>query len=117
MTPSDQTALFIAILSGHKGLAQAISVADMAGRLNVSTRQAQKIKELVVERGMLVGSSCGKSHGWYAPATQQEIQATLGNYKARIRSLARTIRYTEGAAGFSKFVGELALEFEQEVTL
>ena len=56
---------------------------------------------------------CSASHGWYSPSSSEEIEATLRNYKARIRSLARTIRYTEGAAGFKQFVGELALEFEE----
>lgn len=105
--------LFLAIISAHKGLSQAISVADVAGRLGVSTREAQKIKAEAVEKGFLVGSSCGKSHGWYSPATQAEIEATLGQYKSRIRSLARLIRQTEGAAGFKAYIGQLAMEFEE----
>jgi hypothetical protein len=114
----DQVALFIAVLSAHRGLKLAISVADMAGRLQVSTRQAQKIKEMAVEKGVLVGSSCGKSHGWYAPTTEAEINATCAQYEARIRSLAKLVRHTRGAAGYTKFVGELALEFqEQEVSV
>lgn len=112
MTHDQQVSLFIAILSAHKGLAQAISVEDMAGRLGVSQRRAQHIKSFVVEAGHLVGSSClAGCHGWYQPASNEEIQKTLSNYKARIRSLARTIRQTEGAAGYQQFVGELALEF------
>lgn len=118
MLPTDpHISLFIAILSAHKGLSRAISVADMAGRLGferdkAGQRRAQLVKAAVVEKGILVGSSCGKISGWYTPANDAEIQATLGQYKARIRSMAKTIRYTEGAAGFNKFVGELQLEFE-----
>jgi len=114
MTTTETRTLFIAILSAHKGLSRAISVADMAGRLQVSTRRAQCIKAEVVELGNLVGSSCGVSHGWYMPESDAEIQATLNQYKARIRSLARLVRLTEGAAGFDQFVGELQLEFDQE---
>jgi hypothetical protein len=113
VTHADAIQLFLAILSAHKGLSRAISVKDMAGRLQVSTRRAQLIKAAVVEQGNLVGSSCGLSHGWFQPETDAEIQSTLNQYKSRIRSLARLVRMTEGAAGFDKFVGELALEFEE----
>jgi hypothetical protein len=116
------TPLFLEILAQHRGLARAISVADMAERLGferdkAGQRRAQFIKQAIVEKGFLVGSSCGLSHGWYQPQTDAEIQATLGQYKSRIRSLARLIRQTEGAAGFKAFVGELALEFETEVSV
>lgn len=122
MTHDEKVKLFIAILSAHPGMGCAISVAEMASRLGferdkTGQRQAQEIKRAVVERGVLVGSSCGKSHGWYRPVTNQEIQATLGQYKARIRSLVELIKMTEGAAGVKAFVGELALEFEKEVTV
>lgn len=118
MTNDDQVQLFIAILSAHKGVARAISVADMAGRLGFERnksgqRRAQHIKAEAVERGVLVGSSCGVSHGWYAPETSEEIHATLAQYKARIRSLARLIRRTEGAAGFREFVGQLTMDLEE----
>ena len=121
MTHDEQIQLFITILSAHRGLKLAISVADMAGRLGferdkAGQRKAQKVKEAVVQMGILVGSSCGKSHGWYQPQTNEEIQATLGQYKARIRSLAQLIRQTEGAAGFKAFVGQLAMEFEEQGT-
>lgn len=120
METKDNIALFIAVLSAHRGLKLAISVADMAGRLGFERdksgqRKAQMVKAAVVEKGYLVGSSCGKSHGWYLPDSEREIGLTLAQYKARIRSMARTIRYTEGAAGFTKFVGELALEIDTEV--
>lgn len=118
----EQIKLFVTILSAHRGLKLAISVADMAGRLGferdkAGQRKAQMVKAAAVEAGYLVGSSCGKSHGWYLPDSEREIGLTLGQYKSRIRSMARTIRYTEGAAGFTKFVGELALEFEGEASV
>lgn len=122
MESKDLTSLFIAILSAHRGLAQAISVADMAGRLGfdrgkAGQRRAQLIKAQVVELGHLVGSSCGSSHGWFLPDTPGEVDATCRQYEARIRSLARLVRKTRGAAGFNTFVGELALEFDTEVSV
>ena len=114
MTHEAHVQLFIAILSAHKGLAQAISVADMAARLNVSPRQAQQIKKLAVEEhGIPVGSSCGSTHGWFYCETQEELNATCAQYENRIRSLAQLVRRTKGAAGFQQFVGELALEFTE----
>jgi hypothetical protein len=118
---NDHVNLFVTILSAHRGLALAISVADMAGRLGferdkAGQRRAQMVKAAVVEAGYLVGSSCGSSHGWFWPTTDQEVQATCAQYEARIRSLARLIRQTKGAAGFKAFVGQLAMEFEEQTT-
>ena len=117
----EQINLFVAILAGHKGLALAISVADMAGRLGFERdksgqRKAQMVKAAAVEAGYLVGSSCGKSSGWYWPATDEEVEATCRQYEARIRSLAKLIRQTKGAAGFKAFVGQLTLELEEQTT-
>jgi hypothetical protein len=111
--------LFIAILSAHKGLSMAISVADMAGRLGferdkAGQRKAQLVKKIAVEQhGIPVGSSCGKSHGWFWASTPEEIESTVSQYEARIRSLARLIRKTKGAAAFREFVGQLQMEFER----
>lgn len=120
MHSDESVKLFISILSAHRGLKLAISVADMAGRLGFERdksgqRKAQIVKAAAVEAGYLVGSSCGKSHGWYLPDSDREIGLTLGQYKARIRSLAQLIRQTEGAAGFKAFVGQLAMEFDHEL--
>lgn len=115
MTPDMN--LFLAILSAHKGISRAISVADMAGRLGFERdksgqRRAQMIKAAVVEAGHLVGSSCGASHGWYQPETEAEVQATIAQYEARIRSLARLILKTKGADGFRQYLGQLQMELE-----
>jgi len=108
---------FHVILSAHRGLAQAISVADMAGRMGfgrekAGQRKAQLVKAAAVDAGHLIGSSCGASHGWYVPESDAEVQATVGQYKARLRSLAVLIRQTEGAAGVKTYLGQLAMEFE-----
>ncbi len=113
MIHDDRLSLFIAIISGHKGQARAISVPEMAARLGVSTRVAQQIKAAAVEQGMLIGSSCGKNHGWYYPETPDEVDATCFQYESRIRSLAKLLRRTRGADRFRQFTGELALEFEE----
>jgi len=117
MTPEEQRSLFVAILSAHKGQALAISVPDMAGRLGFERnksgqRRAQLIKQAVVESGVLVGSSCGKSSGWYWPQSDDEVQATCAQYESRIRSLARLIHKTRGAAGCRGFLGQLQMELE-----
>lgn len=122
MTHDEHVKLFVSILSAHRGLELAISVADMAGRLGFDRdksgqRKAQMVKAAVVDAGYLVGSSCGKSHGWFWPATNEEVEQTVQQYEARIRSLARLIRQTRGASGFKAFVGQLAMEFEKEVTV
>ncbi len=114
MTPDARVSLFIAILSQRKGLGQAISVSDMASRLQVSERQCRAIKRAVVDSGVCIGSSCaaGRS-GFYMPVTADEVRATTANYKARIRSLADLIVATEGSASFKEFMGQVVMDFEE----
>ena len=114
MTPDARVQLFTAILSAHKGLGQAISVSDMAARLQVSERQCRAIKRAVVDSGICVGSSCaaGRS-GFYMPTTAEEVRATCANYKSRIRSLAALVVATEGSASFKEFMGQVVMDFEE----
>ncbi len=113
MTHAAHIELFTAILSAHRGLDRAISVADMAARLQVSERQCRAIKRAVVDSGVCIGSSCASGRsGFYIPATADEVKATCSNYKARIRSLAALVRATEGAAAFEEFMGQMKMEWE-----
>lgn len=80
-------------------------------------RIVRVIKRDVADSGVLIGSSCGRMPGYFIPETQEEIQATLGNYEARLKSLAALIRKTKGAAGFKAYLGQLAMEFEEEVSV
>lgn len=119
MTDLEQT--FLRVLDRHRGLAHALSVPDMAealglGRDKPGQRLAQRVKASVVEAGHLVGSSCRSgASGWYLPETAEEIDATVAQYRHRITALARLLRQTEGAAQCQAFLGQLALEFEEEV--
>jgi hypothetical protein len=87
----------------------------MAAQLGVSTRMAQDVKKSLVEQhGISIGSSCGKQHGWYLPETQGEVDATMKQYRNRVRSLCVLIAKTTAAANLSGVMRQLALEFEQE---
>jgi hypothetical protein len=106
---------FLTTLHAHRGLRNAISVPSMAAQLGVSTRTAQDIKKRLVEQhGISIGSSCGKQHGWYLPETQSEVEATMKQYRNRVRSLCVLIAKTTAAANLSGVMRQLALEFEQE---
>ena len=106
---------FLAILQAHRGLRNAISVPSMAGQLGVSTRTAQDLKKTLVEvHGVSIGSSCGRKHGWYLPETQNEVEATMKQYRSRVKSLCILIAKTTAAANLSGVMKQLALEFEQE---
>ena len=107
---------FLRVLDRHRGIHDAISVADLSIALRVSTRKVRQLKKsLVEEHGILVGSSCdSEDGGYYKPVTADEVSRTVANYKARIRSLVTLIKKTEGAAELSAFMAQLRLEFEQE---
>jgi hypothetical protein len=116
----DLTARFLQILHRHRGARNAIQVRELAGRLGLGEghngqRIVQIIKRELVENGTLIGSSCGKQPGYFIPDTADEMKATLQNYEARLRSLVALIRATKGAAEFKTFMGQLAMEFEEEV--
>jgi hypothetical protein len=106
---------FLSILQAHRGLRHAVSVPSMAAQLGVLTRTAQDIKKTLVEQhGISIGSSCGKQHGWYLPETQSEVEATMRQYRNRVKSLCILIAKTTAAANRSGVMRQLALEFEQE---
>ena len=113
MTPLESH--FLSILQEHRGLEQAISVPQMAAELGVSSRVAQDIKKTLVEQhGITIGSSCGKRHGWYIPETESEIQATMNQYRARVKSLCILIAKTTAAANLSGVMKQLMIEFQEE---
>lgn len=120
MHSTQHVELFVTILSAHRGLKLAISVADMAGRLGferdkAGQRRAQMIKKMAVEQhGIPVGSSCGKSHGWFLASTPEEIEATTRQYRNRVRSLCVLIAKTTAAASLSGVMRQLAMEFEAD---
>lgn len=113
MTPLESH--FLRILQQHRGLAQAIPVPQMAAELGVSSRVAQEIKKSLVEQHHVsIGSSCGKRSGWFIPIDQAEVDATIKNYKKRVRSLCILISGTTAAAAISGTMKQLAIEFEEE---
>lgn len=119
MDPSgDLKARFLQILHRHHGARNAIQVRELAGKLGVGeTRNGERIvrviKREVADSGVLIGSSCGRQPGYFIPESPEEIQATLANYEARLRSLVQLIRATRSAAEFKQFMGQLSLEYEE----
>ena len=121
MTPDDDLkARFRQIMARHRGAARAIQVRELAGRLGLGDghngqRMVQIVKRELVDDGLLIASSCGKQSGYFLPETDAEVQATLKNYENRLKSLAVLICKTKGAAGLKAYLGQLAMEFEEEV--
>lgn len=120
MSPEDDLkARFRQIMGRHRGAKNAIQVRELAGRLGLGEghngqRLVQIVKREMVDEGVLIASSCGKQSGYFLPETQAEVDATLKNYENRLKSLAALIRKTKGAAGFKEYLGQLAMEFEEQ---
>lgn len=120
MSPDDDLkARFRQIMARHRGAAHAIQVRELAGRLGLGEghngqRMVQIVKRELVDEGLLIASSCGKQSGYFLPETQAEVEATLRNYENRLKSLAVLICKTKGAAGFKAYLGQLAMEFEEQ---
>jgi len=99
------------ILSRHRGLKNAIRVQTLAELLGTDPRQVRRLKRELADE-MLIGSSCDATNpGYFLPETQEEIDATLMNYRARIRALFSLIKATQGAAGIEQFMTQMRLEF------
>lgn len=99
---TDLESSFLAILSRHKGLSRAISVADMAealgfGRAKTGQRQAQTIKRSLIEQGHFIGSSCGKVSGYYMIDEPAEVKSTMRQYQHRFVSLACLLKSAKAA--------------------
>ena len=88
---------FLALLEHHRGLENAISVADMSKALGLGERghrETRAIKRAVCDSGVAVGSSVGKISGYYLPVSEAEIEATLRQYCGRFYSLSVLIKQT-----------------------
>mgnify|MGYP003443143949 FL=1 len=97
MTRPHLNARFLTILERHNGLSQAISVPEMAeelglGRGKGGQRLAQLVKRDLVEKGHLIGSSCGKRSGWYLIENDEEDDRTLKQYQSRFYSVSVLIK-------------------------
>ncbi len=104
---------FLRVLDRHRGIHDAISVADLSIALRVSTRKVRQLKKsLVEEHGILIGSSCaGDEGGYYQPVTDDEVGQTVAQYTNRVRSLVQLIARTKRAS-IRTTMNELALEFD-----
>ena len=97
MTRPHLNARFLTILERHKGLSQAISVPEMAEQLGLGRgkggqRVAQLVKRELVEKGFPIGSSCGAVSGYYLVTSDEEFQATMGQFKSRWHSLGMAMQ-------------------------
>lgn len=102
------------ILQRHRGARNAIRVKTLAELLGAHERKVRLLKRELADE-MLIGSCCQADHpGYYVPETQDEIDATIGNYYARVRALFGLILATQGAPGIQRFMQQLTIEFEGE---
>jgi hypothetical protein len=108
----------VTILQAHRGLARAVSVADLAeqlglGREKAGQRRVQMLKRELVEQGYPIGSSCSTGNGgYYWPETQAEVEATLRQYSHRFYSLSVLIKQTRNLLP-APVSPQLGLHFEE----
>ncbi len=55
-------------------------------------RLAQLVKRELVEKGFPIGSSCGAVSGYYLVTSDEEFQATMGQFKSRWHSLGMAMQ-------------------------
>lgn len=107
------TAQLRTILERHRGARNAIRLRTLAELLETSERHVQVLKRELAET-MLIGSTCNpRRPGYYIPETADEVEATLAQYRSRIRELFGLIKCTMGAAGLANLVEQLQLELEE----
>lgn len=100
------------ILERHRGIHRAIRVKTLAELLDTDERRVRMLKRELADT-MLIGSSCDPLHpGYFLPETQEEVEETLRNYYARIRSLFALVKATKGTPEVHRFCTQLRLEFQ-----
>jgi hypothetical protein len=93
-----------------RGAENAVSMPTLAGVMNMSTRQLQAlIAHLIESHGQLICSACGKHHGYYMPANEEEYLAGVTQLKNRIISLAKRMRALDKQA-YVKIFGQGEME-------
>ena len=109
----DSACLCKDILERHRGAANAIRVRTLAELLGTTERNVQYLMRELAET-VLIGSTCNaKKPGYFLPETQDEVDATIAQYRSRIRELFALIRATMGAAGLESMMEQLRLEMEE----
>jgi hypothetical protein len=93
-----------------RGAENAVSMPTLAGAMNMSTRQLQDlIAHLIESHGQLICSACGKNHGYYMPASEEEYRTGVRQLKNRIISLAKRMRALDRTA-YEQIFGQGELE-------
>lgn len=101
------------ILAQHQGRDQAISMAALAERVGLSTRDVQHyIKHLIEHHGVLIGSATGKPHGYYLITEPSEVHAAIAQLQHRLISLAVRIARLNKTSVEVVF-GQARLQFDE----
>lgn len=84
--------LILGHLEAHKGRENPIPRRELAGRVQLTTRQLERrIKALVEHHDILIGSATGEPHGYYIPTDPAEIAMVVGQLLHRATSIIRRV--------------------------
>lgn len=105
--------LVMALLRGHKGMAEAIPMSRVGEMLDLSTRDVQdSIKHLIEAHGEPIGSATGCPHGYYLIATAEEQARAEQQLKNRAMScLIRLARLRK--TSLENIFGQIKLELQE----
>jgi hypothetical protein len=81
-----------------RGRTSAVKASFLAGRLGVSERTVRALVDELIDRGYLIGSSCGQTPGYFTVADREDLDVAIGNLRPRVRSLVNRWKRLEASA-------------------
>ena len=96
------------------GRANAVPLDELAQILGTSTREVQHVKHELVKSGYQIGSTCGKKHGLFVIADEEDRRIAARQIRNRIRNLAEVLRAYDKSQWVKELLGQITAIDELE---
>jgi predicted ArsR family transcriptional regulator len=115
---TDEQRALLRILSGHKGAAFAITIAELLKLSSLSHLDARAIKlaarGLVVDYGLPVVGMRRPPYGYYLAITPDELAEAIRPLIGEIKQIARRVRALQGSDYVREMLGQIPIQLDQE---
>lgn len=96
---------------------QAISIAELRQRTGLGEREIKAAVEgLRLRHGLAIGSSRGKTHGYYGVLTADDIRDTVRGYERQAIQMLRVAHKLSGKHRLLELLGQMEMEMAEVQT-
>lgn len=115
---TDEQRALLRILSGHKGAASAITIAELLKLQSLSHLDPRAIKlaarGLVVDYGLPVVGMRRPPYGYYLAITPEELAEAVRPLIGEIVQISRRVRALQGSEYVHQMLGQIPMKLDEE---